>query len=126
MSFYQQHIDVLGVQVTPTVIAVALILLSVIHYWFKNRGVLPGPRGLPYLGLYPFLTDENAVVKLEEYKKKYGDLFSFTYTGRLYISLGSLKAMREIQLQKSDCFVDRFKDASIMSIMVNDGKNNLF
>lgn len=83
---------------------------------------MPGPTGVPYLGLYPYLTDENAYLKLEEYKKKYGDVFSFTYTGRLYINLGSIKAMREILINKSECFMDKYKDTNIMVEMLRNGK----
>ena len=38
MTFYDPYMDI---QVTPLVTAVALVLLSIIYYWIKNRGVLP-------------------------------------------------------------------------------------
>lgn len=122
MSFSQLYIDSLDVTLTPILIAVTLVLLSTVYYWIKNRSLLPGPKGLPYLGLYPFLTEDNVLNKLEEYKNKYGDMYSFTYTGRLYINLGSIKAMREIMLQKSECFAERFKGYSILAETVSEGK----
>lgn len=123
MTFFQPYIDSLDATITTFLIAAALVLLSSVYYWIKYNGTPPGPTGLPYLGLYPSLTDDNVLNKLEEYKKKYGEIFSFTFTGRLYIHLGSIKAMREIHLQKSDCFADRFKGYTILAETVNEGKH---
>lgn len=111
----------MDISLTSAIAAVAVVLLTVIYCWVRNRDVLPGPRGVPYLGLFPYLTDQNAHLILEEYKKKYGDMFSFTYTGRLYINLGSVKAMRELQVNKSDCFGDRVRDSNILVEMLRNG-----
>lgn len=107
---------------SPAFATVVIILVTFIYNWIRNRGVVPGPVGVPYLGLYPYLTDKNTHLKLEEYRKKYGDVFSFTYTGRLYINLGTIKAMREIVLNKSDCFTDRFQDTNIITEILRNGK----
>lgn len=108
--------------VLSVVAAAVIILLTYIYYWIKNRDVVPGPTGVPYLGLYPFLTNENIHLKLDEYTRKYGDVFSFTYTGKLYINLGSIKTMREILVNKSDCFNDRFQDTHLIIEMLRNGK----
>ena len=106
----------------PVVAAGFVIFLTLIYYWIKNRGIVPGPTGVPYLGLYPYLTEENACMKLEEYKKKHGDIFSFTYTGRLFINLGSIKAMREILLNRTDCFMEKFKETNVLTEILGNGK----
>lgn len=112
------------VDFTPTTsaaVAIAVVLLSILYYIIKNRNVPPGPRGLPYLGLYPELKDETVHLQLREYGEKYGDLFSFTFTGKLMINLGSVKATREVHINKSDCFAGRYTDFSILSSLMSDG-----
>lgn len=95
--------------------ATIVILLSIVYYFMKNRDILPGPKGFPYFGLYPVLTDEKCHLQLQEIGKKYGDLYSFTFLGNLFINLGSAKAIREVHINKSDCFAGRFTDFSILT-----------
>ena len=119
ISNFKTYMDT---RVSPAVLAGVIILLTFVYYWIKNRGVVPGPTGVPYLGLFLQLTDENVRFKMEQYKKKYGDVFSFTYTGRLYINFSSIKAMREVLLNKSDCFMEKYTDTNILTEMIGRGK----
>ncbi|GFU80167.1 transposable element Tcb1 transposase [Trichonephila clavipes] len=73
----------------------------------------PGPYGLPYFGYWPFIKNVNFHLDLHKMKEKYGDIFSFTSTGRLYIRLGTIKAVREAHITKSDCFEDRMSDFNL-------------
>ncbi|XP_054711511.1 cytochrome P450 2F3-like [Uloborus diversus] len=103
------------------VIAGATLLLTILYFIRKNSNVLPGPRGLPYFGLFPGLTHDGCHLQLQEYTRKYGDVFSFTYMGNLFIHLGTVKAMREVHVQKSDCFEERFTRFSILTYLLSKG-----
>lgn len=99
-----------------------LVLLSAVYYFIKNRDLLPGPKGLPYFGLFPQLKDDTCHLQLEEIGKKYGDLFSFTFLGNLIINLGSPRAIREVHVNKSDCFAERFTDFNILTYVQKEVK----
>lgn len=93
---------------TPLVVAVAvLVAVAYISKSFRNRGLPPGPTGLPFLGLWPFIDHKKCHLQLDALKKKYGEVFSFTCTGTLFINLGSSRAVREAHITKSDCFSQR-------------------
>ncbi|KAF8764663.1 cytochrome P450 2J1-like [Argiope bruennichi] len=101
--------------------ALAFFLIIIVYFIFKNKGLPPGPVGLPYFGYWPFITDSNCTSKLEGFKKKYGDIFSFTCTGRLYINLGSFKAVREACLNKSEFFGNRVSGYNVVNRFFKDG-----
>ncbi|GBN15742.1 Cytochrome P450 18a1 [Araneus ventricosus] len=101
--------------------ALALLLVTTLYFVFKNKGLPPGPIGLPYFGYWPFIKDADCASKLEALKKKYGDIFSFTCTGRLYINLGSLKSVREACITKSEFFGDRVSGYNIVNRFFKDG-----
>ena len=60
-------------------IAVALATIIVILAalkWYKRKPFLPpGPRGIPFFGVLPFL-GKTPPMKLEQWRKKYGNLFT--------------------------------------------------
>lgn len=103
------------------VTAAIVILLSIVYYFMKNRDILPGPTGLPFFGLYPFLKDETCHLQLQDIGKKYGDLYSFTYTGNTVINLGSVRAIREAHVNKSDCFAGRFEKFNMLTYILEGG-----
>ncbi|XP_054711505.1 cytochrome P450 2F3-like [Uloborus diversus] len=102
-------------------IAAAAILISLIYYVLKNRNLFPGPRGLPYFGLFPHLRHDDVHLQLQEYQRKYGDIFSFNYMGNVILHLGTVKAMREVQVQKADCFEERFTRFNVLSYLLANG-----
>ncbi|GFU80177.1 cytochrome P450 2B11 [Trichonephila clavipes] len=105
----------------PAAITVALVVILItLIYIISRKGVPPGPIGLPYLGIWPFMNNENMHLKLHKMKEKYGDVFSFTSTGRLYINLGSIKALREAHITKSECFGERLEDFSMLGYFFRD------
>ncbi|GFS86840.1 cytochrome P450 2B1 [Nephila pilipes] len=101
-------------------VTVAALLLTIIYYMLKRKNLPPGPSGLPYFGYWPFITN-TFHLKLDEMQKKYGDVFCFTSTGRLYINLGTIKAVREAHITKSECFGNRMTDFSLLSYTFQDG-----
>lgn len=121
MSLYHTCMNLMEMSFTSAA-TIVFIILTIFYHWFKNRDVLPGPVGIPYLGIYPFLRNKNVLRNLDKYKKKYGDMYSFTYSGRLYISLSSIESIRELNLHKSDCFTERYKGLYIVTEMVGNGK----
>ncbi|GFQ85646.1 cytochrome P450 2B1 [Trichonephila clavata] len=102
-------------------ITIAALLISILYYILKRRDLPPGPYGLPYFGYWPFIKNINFHLDLDKMKKKYGDIFSFTSTGRLYINLGTIKAVREAHITKSDCFGDRMSDFNLLGNSFKDG-----
>ncbi|CAL1263844.1 unnamed protein product [Larinioides sclopetarius] len=102
-------------------ISVAVFLLSVVYFLTKDKDVPPGPVGLPYFGYWPYMNNSNCHLKLHALRKKHGDVFSFTSTGRLYINLGSIKAVREALITKSEYFGDRIMDYNLMTYFFRDG-----
>nr|XP_042896476.1 cytochrome P450 2A13-like isoform X2 [Parasteatoda tepidariorum] len=106
-------------------IAIAVVVLSFLYYRYKTRGIPPGPTGVPYLGLWPILRHDICHLQLQEYGKKYGDIFSFTYTGRLLIHLGTTKAVKEAHITKSDCFYERPDTFNLIHYFLEGGVPSL-
>ncbi|GBM77232.1 Cytochrome P450 2B12 [Araneus ventricosus] len=102
-------------------IALATLFITLIYFIIKKRSLPPGPAGLPYFGYWPFINDNDFHLKLDALKKQHGDVFSFNSTGRLYINLGSIKAVREALISKSEFFGDRISDFSLFSFLFKDG-----
>ncbi|GFU80186.1 cytochrome P450 2B12 [Trichonephila clavipes] len=109
--------------ISPVSLAIALvfILLAVVYYNLKNKELPPGPVGLPYIGYWPFLNNQTCNQHMMDLKKKYGDVFCFTSAGRLYVNLGSFKAIREAHINKADFFGGRYKDFNLLSYVFEDG-----
>ncbi|KAF8764660.1 Cytochrome P450 2B12 like protein [Argiope bruennichi] len=104
----------------PFLLILALLLISTM-YIVKDSDLPPGPIGLPYFGYWPFMKNSNAHFKLDKLKRKYGDIFCFTCTGRLYINLGSYKAIREALVTKSECFGDRMSGYHLLGRVFKGG-----
>ncbi|GFS86846.1 cytochrome P450 18a1 [Nephila pilipes] len=101
-------------------VTLGILFIMIVYYALKRRGIPPGFSGLPYFGYWPFL-DVNFHLKLDEMHKKYGELVSFTSTGRLYISLGSVKITREAYITKSECFGDRMLEYGLLLLAFRNG-----
>ncbi|GFU80171.1 cytochrome P450 2J1 [Trichonephila clavipes] len=112
-----------SIQISSTVsLASALAtLLITVWYFLKRRGLPPGPVGLPYFGYWPFLNDSDCHLKLEDMRRKYGDIFCFVCTGRIFVIMGSIKIAREAFSTKSDCFGNRFSDFGLMNYIFKNG-----
>lgn len=104
------------------ILSLVIAAISTAYYSIRNRGLPPGPIGLPLLGYWPFMNNRNCHLKLNEMKEKYGDIFSFRITGCLFINLGSLRAIREAHLNQSECFNERLSKFSLLSHVFEEGK----
>ncbi|XP_035217511.1 cytochrome P450 2B1-like [Stegodyphus dumicola] len=111
----------LNVPPFTVVVTATVILLSIVYCFMRDRGLPPGPRGMPVLGLYPLLKGEKSYLQLDEYRKTYGDIFSFRLAGQLYINLGSTKIIREVHITKAEYFAARYSGFSLLSFSFNDG-----
>ncbi|GIY29460.1 cytochrome P450 18a1 [Caerostris darwini] len=109
--------------IPPTSLAAALaaLFITILYFALKGRGLPPGPRGLPYFGYWPFLSNSKCHLELEAVRKKYGNVFSFTSTGRLFINLATIKVIREACVSKSECFGDRMTSFNLLTSMFGDG-----
>lgn len=103
-------------------ISFIILILSIVYFVVRDASVPPGPVGLPYFGYWPFMNNNNCHLKLHALRKKYGEIFSFMSTGRLYMNLGSIKAVREALINKSECFGERIMDYNLMTSLFQDGK----
>lgn len=106
---------------SPVSVVSAFLLIIISILYLKLQSKTPGPWGLPYLGYWPLLKDETAHLKLQEFMKKYGDVYSLTYAGKLYIHLGSLKSVKEALITKSNNFTERFSGFSLITSLFNEG-----
>ncbi|XP_071036360.1 cytochrome P450 2J1 [Parasteatoda tepidariorum] len=105
----------------PVFIAVIAVVFSCIYYLLRNKGLPPGPIGIPYLGYWPYLDHDTGHLQLQELGKKYGDMYTLSVTGQLYLHLGSIKAVKEVHVANSDCFDSRLVDYNIISAYFKDG-----
>ena len=105
-----------NIPLIQAILAATLVFLCIYYGISQLRGLPPGPRGIPILGYWPFLRQENAHLQVQELRDKYGEVFSFTATGHLYICLNSMKVIKEAHVGKSECFEDRFSDYSLLTL----------
>ncbi|KAF8764666.1 cytochrome P450 2B12-like [Argiope bruennichi] len=113
--------NVIAILSPLSLVILTTLLLTLIYFVFKDKGLPPGSVGRPYFGFSPFMNNTNCHLKLHEIKQKYGEISSFTCTGKLYINLGSIKATREALIHKSDFFGDRVTDCGLMSYVFMNG-----
>lgn len=101
-------------------VALALLFCVIIFVSTRWTQVPPGPWGLPYLGYYPFLRKDYHV-QLRDMTKKYGDVFCLKCTGQVYVYLGSIRAIKEAHVTKSDYFTQRTGNFSVIADILQGG-----
>lgn len=109
--------------ITPfqAAILLAILLLYILYLFVRDMDVPPGPRGIPLFGYWPFLKPDTCHRELRELGKKYGDVYSLRITGKLMIHLGSIKAIREAHVTRTDYFGGRYAGDSMLTFMFRDG-----
>ncbi len=106
-------------------ILLSVLFLYVLYLFVRDLGVPPGPKGVFLFGYWPFLKEDTCHLQLTELAKKYGDVYSLRSTGKLFIHLGSIKAVKEAHLTKSAYFDGRYTDYSILSYIFQNGKHKI-
>ena len=70
------------------IISLVVVLLFIIyHFKNKSRNGLPGPSGLPLLGVVFQMDFKRVHLKLYEWTSSYGDIFQFSIFGKPYVRL---------------------------------------
>lgn len=112
-DFFSDLMSNIGIIQTAAVIG---LLLFIFYYYLNINNLPPGPWGIPFLGYWPFLRIEAGHLQLQELTEKYGEVFSFTASGNLFICLNSCKALKAAHVSNADCFGDRFTDYSLLTL----------
>lgn len=112
--------DLVYVSPVTTISTILVVFLGIVYFLLKDRDLPPGPTGLPYFGYWPFFRDD-LHIHLTEMTKKYGDVFSFTVTGQLYIHLGSIKLVKEAHVTRTDSFNERLSAYCVFTEIFGKG-----
>ncbi|XP_071944058.1 cytochrome P450 2U1-like [Antedon mediterranea] len=78
-----------------------------------RRNLLPGPWGVPGLGIMPFLGSQPQKT-LMRYSRKYGPVFSGYLGSRLVVFVNDYKTIRQMFAKSGDIFNDRSKQLLLM------------
>ncbi|KAG8183294.1 hypothetical protein JTE90_025994 [Oedothorax gibbosus] len=106
----------------PLAISLFILCLTwfLLSFWSKNRNLPPGPRGIPYFGYYPFLSPK-PYLDFARLAERYGDVFSFrTAGGTLFVVLNSIKAIKEVLVNRSEEFIGRPLESNLLE-WLSDG-----
>lgn len=123
MISFDTFLDLFHKSSNLQIFVLTLFFLVIFYYcYWQYRGVPPGPWGIPIIGFWPFIKNEGIDVQLRQLREKYGEIYSFTVTGNLFVSLNSLKLIREAHINKSDCFGDRFTGYGLLTYSFDEGE----
>ncbi|XP_076356073.1 cytochrome P450 307a1-like [Tachypleus tridentatus] len=99
------------------VLSVGLLVLAIVALVLSNKKkihlssniqVLPGPRGLPFLGCSHIIGRyNNPWHGFSNLRKQYGDVFSLNLGSRKCVVVSSLSAMKQVLISKSEDFANR-------------------
>lgn len=73
------------------------ILLGMLWIWWYKRPARfpPGPRGLPLVGVIPFMS-KRPEVKFRKWSKEYGPIMSVRVGRQDWVILNNIQAMNEV------------------------------
>ena len=97
-------------------ISTAVWLISI---WRANRGLPPGPTGLPLLGVIPFMAGKLDVT-LIRWARQYGDIMSAKIAGDTVIFLNNIDLIKEAF--SKDVFSGRPRDFFSREVLKSKGK----
>ena len=118
----------LGVDLTTSALFLTVFLLSLLWLRAARRpsGIPPGPvPALPVLG-HLHLLEKDPRNKFTEWRKKYGDVFSFYQGPQLIVVLNGYKTIREALVKNADAFSSRPKTFWFNVAYKNMGEYILF
>lgn len=105
-----------------------VVLVVVLYFWWKkttrDASLPPGPTTVPFLGNLLSVNPETMLDKFQEYRKKYGDVFSLVTGSKTIVVVSGYDTLREIFIkhgvvssERPDIFITRevgkFKGTSI-------------
>nr|XP_022312398.1 cytochrome P450 2C8-like isoform X2 [Crassostrea virginica] len=81
-------------------------VVVVLYIWWKNTTrdatLPPGPPTVPFLGNLLSVSPETMLDKFQEYRKKYGDVFSLITGSRILVVINGYETLREIFIKHGD------------------------
>ncbi|CAD5113709.1 DgyrCDS2871 [Dimorphilus gyrociliatus] len=81
-----------------------------LYKWYTNSlRLIPGPRGLPILGITPYMDIKHFHVQLNEYAKEYGPVCRIDLLGESVILVTGKDAIDEVLSTKQNDFSDRLQ-----------------
>lgn len=83
-----------------------LLIILVLPTFRTPANFPPGPWGVPLLGVLPYLGDKPYVV-LQQWWRKYGDIYSARFGSRLVIVINGVDLMKECFVRQGDTFTGR-------------------
>ncbi|XP_076808672.1 cytochrome P450 2C30-like isoform X2 [Clavelina lepadiformis] len=91
-----------------TIAALFVVTFVGVYYWYRRPNKFPpGPRGIPFLGVIP-LFGKWPERQCNEWKKKYGPIFSVRALGRQkWIVLNDFESINECLVKQSNKFSGR-------------------
>ena len=79
----------------------ATALMLYLYYWYKRpKHFPPGPRGIPLLGVLPFLGKYPEKV-IKQWSKKYGSIMSVRFGPQDMIILNDFDSIQKVMLKRS-------------------------
>lgn len=104
MEYLYEHINLGNVLLVAVITLLWLFHLTSKHRFKKDYP--PGPNGLPFLGVLPFLTSRPDK-KILEWSMKYGDVMSLPFADNSIVVLSSLSSIIEGPVRQGLNFANR-------------------
>ncbi|XP_034325766.2 cytochrome P450 2B4 isoform X1 [Magallana gigas] len=83
-----------------------VVLVVVLYFWWKkttrDASLPPGPTTVPFLGNLLSVNPETMLDKFQEYRKKYGDVFSLVTGSKTIVVVSGYDTLREIFIKHGD------------------------
>ncbi|CAD5123233.1 unnamed protein product [Dimorphilus gyrociliatus] len=108
------------VETTPAWKLVAggsLLLVGGYYIFFKDRNSLPGPRGLPILGILPWLDKDLPHLDLSSYRKQYGDVLKAPIMTEDIILVSGENNIYDLYINKQNDFSNRDRGVRVTAIL---------
>lgn len=86
---------------------VFVVVSSLWYYWKRPKNLPPGPLGLPFIGCATYMKQNATIQILEDWRKHYGNVFSFYMADTPIVVLADLDVIKDALIKQSDIFSER-------------------